>query len=62
MSEIPYFVRYKTVTTLEDTDSIYLDDAASDVPKKITYENFKIDISTSPVVLNYKQTFLFIGS
>lgn len=62
MSEIPYFVRYKEVTTLDDTDSLYLDDDASDVPKKITYENFKIDISTSPVALNYKQTFLFIGS
>lgn len=40
MSEIPYFVRYKNVTTLESTDSIYLDDAASDVPKKIALTDF----------------------
>lgn len=47
MSEIPYFVRYKDVTTLDSTDSIYLDDATSDVPKKISYSNFTSSISTS---------------
>ena len=47
MSEIPYFVRYKDVTTLDSTDSLYLDDATSDVPKKISYSNFTSSISTS---------------
>lgn len=47
MSEIPYFVRYKDVTTLDSTDSIYLDDATSDVPKKISYSDFTSSISTS---------------
>lgn len=47
MSEIPYFVRYKDVTTLDSTDSLYLDDATSDVPKKITYSDFTTSISTS---------------
>lgn len=61
MSEIPYFVRSNTVTTLDDTDSIYLDDANSDVPKKITYADFKVDVASSPIA-DYKQTFLFIGS
>jgi len=40
MSEIPYFVRYKDVTTLDGTESIYLDAADSDVPKKILYTDF----------------------
>jgi len=47
MSEIPYFVRYKDVTTLDSTDSLYLDDATSDVPKKISYSNFTSSISTN---------------
>lgn len=47
MSEIPYFVRSKDVTTLEATDSLYLDDANSDVPKKILYSDFATDISSS---------------
>jgi hypothetical protein len=40
MSEIPYFVRYKDVTTLDGTESIYLDASNSDVPKKILYTDF----------------------
>jgi len=47
MSEIPYFVRYKDVTTLDSTDSLYLDDATSDVPKKILYSDFTSSISTN---------------
>jgi len=47
MSEIPYFVRYKDVTTLDSTDSLYLDDATSDVPKKISYSDFTSSISTN---------------
>ena len=53
MSEIPYFVRYKDVTTLDSTDSIYLDDATSDVPKKIQLTYFAssiLDIPTDSVV------------
>jgi len=45
MSEIPYFVRYKDVTTLDGTESVYLDAADSDVPKKILYTNFASGIS-----------------
>jgi len=47
MSEIPYFVRYKDVTTLDSTDSIYLDDATSDVPKKILYSDFATSVSSN---------------
>ena len=47
MSEVPYFVRYKDVTTLDSADSLYLDDATSDVPKKISYSNFTSSISTN---------------
>jgi len=44
-SEFPTFVRYKEVTTLDGTESIYLDDANSDVPKKILYTTL-INVST----------------
>jgi len=47
MSEIPYFVRYKDVTTLDSTDSLYLDDATSDVPKKILYSDFTSSVSSN---------------
>jgi hypothetical protein len=47
MSEIPYFVRYKDVTTLDSTDSLYLDDATSDVPKKILYSDFATSVSSN---------------
>jgi len=33
-------IRFKEVTSLDGTESIYLDDANSDVPKKIDYLNF----------------------
>jgi hypothetical protein len=46
MSEIPYFVRYKDVTTLDGTESIYLDAADSDVPKKILYTDFAYMLTT----------------
>ncbi len=46
MSEIPYFVRYKDVTTLDGTESIYLDASDSDVPKKILYTDFSSSISS----------------
>ncbi len=53
MSEIPYFVRYKDVTTLDGTESIYLDASDSDVPKKISIPYFAssiLDIPTDTVV------------
>jgi hypothetical protein len=53
MSEIPYFVRYKEVTTLDSADSLYLDDATSDVPKKISMTDFAssiLDIPTDSAV------------
>lgn len=40
MSEIPYYVRTATVTTLADTDYIIVDDPNSDVAKKIAYSDF----------------------
>ena len=46
MSEIPYFVRYKDVTILDGTESIYLDAADSDVPKKILYTDFAYMLTT----------------
>jgi hypothetical protein len=48
MSEIPYFVRYKRVTTLDGTESIYLDDATSDIPKKILMSSFIGTLTTIP--------------
>ena len=35
MSEYLNNIRYKRVTTLDGTESLYLDDASSDIPKKI---------------------------
>jgi len=47
MSEYLNNVRYKLVTSLDGTESIYLDDASSDIPKKISYTNFSTTISTN---------------
>lgn len=47
MSEYLNNVRYKLVTSLDGTESIYLDDASSDIPKKISYTNFSTSISTN---------------
>lgn len=44
MAEIPYFVRFKEVATLVPTDSLFLDDASSDVPKKISYSDFLVGL------------------
>ena len=38
--EIPYFIRYKDFTTIENTDSLYLDDAYSDVIKRVNVVDF----------------------
>lgn len=40
MAEILYNIRSTDVTTLDVTDSLYLDDENSDVTKKISYANF----------------------
>jgi len=48
-SEFPTFVRYKEVTSLEGTESIYLDDANSDVPKRILYSTL-VNVSTDNYV------------
>lgn len=47
MSEYLNNIRYKLVTSLDGTESLYLDDANSDVPKKITYSNFVSTVSTN---------------
>jgi hypothetical protein len=49
MAEIPYFIRYKEVTTLDDSDSLFLDDATSDVPKKIAFSDFKVGLPSASV-------------
>jgi hypothetical protein len=50
MSEIPYFVRYKDVTTLEGTESIYLDASDSDVPKKIALSDFNYALTNNTIL------------
>lgn len=45
MSEYLNNIRYKQVTTLDGTESLYLDDASSDIPKKILYSDFSSSIS-----------------
>ena len=52
MSEIPYYVRSKVVTTLDATDKLYLNDASSDVPKEITLSNFMLGLSSPYVAEN----------
>jgi len=44
-NEFPTFVRYKEVTTLDGTESIYLDASDSDVPKRILYSTL-VNVST----------------
>ncbi|CAB4153654.1 hypothetical protein UFOVP627_33 [uncultured Caudovirales phage] len=46
MSEYLNNIRYKLVTTLDGTESVYLDDASSDIPKKILYSDFSSSISS----------------
>lgn len=40
MSEYLNNIRYKRVSTLDGTESLYLDDASSDIPKKILMSTF----------------------
>lgn len=40
MSEYLNNIRYKQVSTLDGTESLYLDDATSDIPKKILMSSF----------------------
>lgn len=42
MSEIPYFVRYKDVTTLDGTESIYLDASDSADNSKYSHSNNRL--------------------
>lgn len=46
MSEYLNNIRYKRVSTLDGTESLYLDDASSDIPKKILYSDFSSSISS----------------
>ena len=46
MSEYLNNIRYKRVTTLDGSESLYLDDASSDIPKKILYSDFSSSISS----------------
>lgn len=45
MSEYLNNIRYKQVATLDGSESLYLDDATSDIPKKILYSDFSSSIS-----------------
>lgn len=38
--EIPYFIRYKDFTTIENTDCVYLDDINSNVIKRVNVIDF----------------------
>lgn len=38
--EIPYFIRYKDFTAIENTDCVYLDDINSDVIKRVNVVDF----------------------
>ena len=38
--EIPYFIRYKNFTTIQNTDCVYLDDINSDVIKRVNVVDF----------------------
>jgi hypothetical protein len=38
--EIPYFIRYKDFTTIENTDCVYLDDINSNVIKRVNVVDF----------------------
>ena len=46
MSEYLNNIRYKRVSTLDGSESLYLDDATSDIPKKILYSDFSSSISS----------------
>jgi hypothetical protein len=48
MSEYLNNIRYKRVTTLDGSESLYLDDASSDIPKKILMSTFIGTLTTIP--------------
>ena len=37
----PSFIRFRAVTTVSDSDSLFLQPIDSDIPKKISLENFR---------------------
>ena len=41
MSLIPSFIRFKEVTTALDSDSLFIQPIDSDIPKKISLDNFR---------------------
>lgn len=57
MAEIPYFIRTKKVTTLDGTDSLFLNDASSDVAKEILYSDF-----VSGIDIEVSGTLIFVNS
>ncbi len=48
MSEYLNNIRYKQVATLDGSESLYLDDATSDIPKKILMSTFIGTLTTIP--------------
>ena len=48
MSEYLNNIRYKRVTTLDGSESLYLDDPTSDIPKKILMSTFIGTLTTIP--------------
>lgn len=40
MSLIPSFIRFKEVSVVKDTDSLFLQPIDSDIPKKVSLSNF----------------------
>ena len=48
MSEYLNNIRYKRLTNLDGSESLYLDDATSDIPKKILMSTFIGTLTTIP--------------
>ena len=49
--KIPYFIRYKDFTTIENTDCVFLDDVNSDVIKRVNVVDFAEELA--PIIEPY---------
>lgn len=58
MATILSHIRHKIVTTLNNLDVIYFEDYLTNIPKKITLENFKNEIGN----INYNNGILYGGT
>lgn len=58
MATILSHIRHKIVTTLNNLDTIYFEDYLTNIPKKITLENFKNEIGN----VSYNNGILYGGT